>query len=390
MVRLIRKIPLRLLLSMFLLPLLNACGFFPLLSPTPMISIGTPDGGYLIPTLTPQASPAAKATRPAAPSATSLPPQPPQLLELNKRAGFGMSTPADVKTWATRLGAGWYLDWTVKDIEPGATPERWQLVSIRIHAGTWTSSPSMDQIAKIAQKDPGSVWVIGNEPDVIWQDSLPPEIYAQAYHDLYALLKQADRTAQVATAGISEATPLRLAYLDRVLAEYRQRYGSPLPADWWTVHGFVLREEKGSWGVDIPPGFTQTTGKLYEVEDHGRFDLFSGQLEEFRKWMAANGYRNTPLALTEFGILMSEDLGYPPETTAAYLKQTFTWLATANDGQVGYPADQNRLVQRWAWFSLSDHLYPASNLADLTTDQLTTIGQAYFEFTLGQSAAQTK
>ena len=27
-----------------------------------------------------------------------------------------------------------------------------------------------------------------------------------------------------------------------------------MPVDVWNVHNFVLREERGSWGVDIPPG----------------------------------------------------------------------------------------------------------------------------------------
>jgi hypothetical protein len=255
------------------------------------------------------------------------------------------------------------------------------MIRLGVKNGSWSSVPTQEAIARLAKKDPGHVWIIGNEPDVIWQDSMPAEVYAQAYHDLYTLLKQSDPTAQVATAGISQATELRLAYLNRVLAEYQRRYGARLPVDWWTVHGFVLREEKGSWGVDIPPGFDQKTGKLYEVADHNRLDLFTQQLSAFRKWMTENGYRGLPLALTEYGILMPTDLGFPPEDTAKYLQQTFQWLLTASDEQTGYPADENHLVQRWAWFSLSDELYPASNLADLKQGQLTVIGTAFEEFT---------
>ena len=51
-----------------------------------------------------------------------------------------------------------------------------------------------------------------------------------------------------------------------------------MPVDWWTVHGYVLREEKGSWGVDIPPGIDATQGELREVADHGRIDLFEAQI----------------------------------------------------------------------------------------------------------------
>ena len=37
--------------------------------------------------------------------------------------------------------------------------------------------------------------------------------------------------------------------------------------DVWNVHNFMLREEKGSWGADIPPGIPATQGILYEVDD---------------------------------------------------------------------------------------------------------------------------
>jgi hypothetical protein len=58
-------------------------------------------------------------------------------------------------------------------------------------------------------------------------------------------------------------------------------------------------------------------------------------------------------------------------------RMTFTWLAQARDQDTGYPADDNRLVQRWAWFSLADKDYPAPDLADLTTRKLTTTGLAF-------------
>ncbi|MBL7162967.1 MAG: hypothetical protein ISS57_10205, partial [Anaerolineales bacterium] len=52
------------------------------------------------------------------------------------------------------------------------------------------------------------------------------------------------------------------------------------------------------------------------------------------------------------------------------------------DDQIGYPEDDHRLVQRWAWFSLYDPLYPTSNLANLKADALTEIGQAFREYNL--------
>jgi hypothetical protein len=221
------------------------------------------------------------------------------------------------------------------------------------------------------------VWIIGNEPDVIWQDNVTPTKYAIDYHELYALIKSADPSARIAVGGISQATPLRLQYLDRVLQAYQGLYHTAMPADWWTVHGYVLREEKGSWGVDIPPGIDATQGELYEVSDHGRIDLFESQLVAFRQWMAARGYQNTPLSLTEFGILMPTSYGFPTVAIADYLQQTFTWLYQAQDSSIGYPGDNDHLVQNWAWFSLSDPTYTSSNLGDLASNRLTMIGERF-------------
>jgi len=251
---------------------------------------------------------------------------------------------------------------------------------VRLSAGC--ISPSLDFIRWVALRYPGNVWIIGNEPDVIAQDSITPEEYAQDYEILYQLIKSSDPTARMAVAGVAQGTPLRLAYLDRVLEAYQKSTGAPMPVDWWTLHGYVLREERGSWGVDIPPGFSDKQGQLYEISDHGSLPLFKKQITAFRAWMKARGYQNTPLALTEFGILMPPEYGYSPQVIQQYLRDTFQWLAAAADPQIGLPQDNHHLVQRWAWFSLADEIYPTSDLADLKNHQLTPVGQAFRDFIL--------
>jgi hypothetical protein len=93
--------------------------------------------------------------------------------------------------------------------------------------------------------------------------------------------------------------------------------------------------------------------------------------------MAMRGYRNTPLALTEYGILMPPEYGFPLEDVADYLQATLALLMEMKDPTTGYPADGNRLVQRWAWFSLSDAQFPTGDLASLDASRLTIVGQAY-------------
>ena len=299
--------------------------------------------------------------------------------QLSPRVGFGLTGSRDAETWARRLGAGWYLDWRVQRRYPAQRPEHWQMVRL----GRGCIAPSKEAIRWLAAHYPGNVWVIGNEPDNRWQDNVVPEEYAQVYHDLYYLIKDADPTASIAVGGVTQATPLRLEYLDRVLTVYQALYDEPMPVDWWTVHGFVLREEKGNWGAGIPAGFLiADSGELYQKVETGSVEIFREHIIAFRAWMAERGYGDKPLAITEFGILMDPIYGFTPDVVAKYVLDTFNWLGEARDEQIGYPEDDNRLVQRWAWFSLYDPLYPTSNLADLKADALTEIGQAFREYNL--------
>jgi len=209
---------------------------------------------------------------------------------------------------------------------------------------------------------PGALWLIANEPDVRWQDNVPPEVYAQVYYDLYTLLKTLDPTCQVAIGGVSQPTPLRLRYLDLILEAYREQYGQAMPVDVWNVHNFILREERDSWGVDIPPGMAEQTGVLREIADHDDLAMFQQQIVDFRCWIKERGQQDRPLIVTEYGILMPPDYGFPPQQVERFMLATFEFFRSAVDPDLGYPADGYRLVQRWSRFSLADTRYPTGNL----------------------------
>ena len=289
------------------------------------------------------------------------------------RFGVGMADAIDVDRWGRELGSSWYLDWAVRDRPATQMPIHWQMIRL-FEDG---HRPGLESILKTAVDYPGSTWIIGNEPDVIWQDNTTPERVAEFYREIYHEIKVVDATAKIGVGAVAMASPLRLAYLDRMLAAYQALAGEPLPTDFWTVHIYMLREERGSWGVEIPPGFTENEGQLWEVADHDRIDIFDSQIRLFRTWMEANGYRNLPLVLTEFGILMPEDYGFPPERVRAYMLGTLDSLLTMRDGKTGYPQDDNRLVQQWAWFSLVYTEYSNSDLVDPVGDTLTPLGDTY-------------
>jgi hypothetical protein len=227
---------------------------------------------------------------------------------------------------------------------------------------------------------PGALWLIGNEPDVKWQDNVLPDRYAELYHDLYVQLKALDPTCQVAIGGVSQPTPLRLRYLDLILQAYQDRYGEPMPVDVWNVHNFILREERDSWGVDIPPGMSERTGQLREIADHDDMAIFRQQIVDFRRWMAEGGQRDKHLIVTEYGILMPNEYGFPPDQVEQFMLDTFEYFRTAADPAIGYPLDGYRLVQRWCWFSLADARYPTGDLVWFDSGELTPLGNAFRDF----------
>ena len=286
---------------------------------------------------------------------------------------------------AARLGLGWYLDW-------GASAGRFQsgdveyMPMIRLKAGE--PVPSGQALLDAVDALPGALWLIGNEPDVKWQDNVPPDRYAELYHDLYVQLKAQDPTCQVAIGGVSQPTPLRLRYLDRILEVYQDRYGEPMPVDVWNVHNFVLREERDGWGVDIPPGMPDRTGKLREIADHDDLAIFQQQIVDFRRWMAERGQREKPLIVTEYGILMPSDYGFPSKQVELFMVETFEFFRTAADPAAGYAADGNRLVQRWSWYSLADERYPTGNLLSRDSGELTPLGDAFSRYAQSSPESQ--
>ncbi len=297
-------------------------------------------------------------------------------------SSFGVSGSGDMADLSYQAGLPFnaYLSWSVEDnpARPGGV-EFWQLVNVDKDG----PRVSRESIAQATASLPGSIWVIGNEPDVIWQNNTPPDRYAQIYHDLYMFIKEQDPSAQVAIGGVAQPTPLRLQYLDLVLETYSSRYGQPMPVDIWTIHGFVLQELTGSWGVEIPPGLQATQGELYTIQDHGNLEIFKQNLIDFRAWMAERGYRDKPLALTEFGILLPTDYGFPEEDVAAFMTGALDFLVTTANA-TGYPPEDGRLVQWWFWFSIHDaNGYQTGDLYDPSMGRLTYLGQTYAAYFRG-------
>ncbi len=339
-------------------------------SPSPS---ATEPGSFPPPTGTPTMTPTSAAV---AVSPRWFPPQ--------ERFRLGVSVPGDVALGAAYLaglGVGWVMDWQSR--VPPPLPEGVAYAQVvRFRGGQL--SPDAAALTRIAAAQPGAVWLISNEADVRWQDNVTPEVYARLYHEAYVAIKAGDGGAVVAVGGIAQPTPLRLRYLDLVLAAYRAQFGGSLPADAWHIHNYMLREERDSWGVDIPPGLPDDAGVLYEIDDSGNLEAFRRQVVDFRRWMAERGYGGLPLIVSEFGVPMPPQYGFPPERMADFLQETWGFFLTATDPALGDPADGGRLVQRWCWFSLAAADYPTGDLVDLAGGRWTPLGQVWRRLVWGE------
>lgn len=306
------------------------------------------------------------------------------------------------------LNLGWTMDWTAR-LNPPAPNGVDYVQVVRIdsdEANVYTFTPPLPVLYQIADQNPGAIWLLGNEPDSPFQDNLPPDRYAQAYHDLYHWLKQRDPAARIGAGSIVQPTPIRLQYLDRVLRAYWQLYGQGLPADVWSVHSYILREIDASdpqacadgidcheppyllWGAFMPPSSLPavTRGVLYTFSNMFDTAIFLQRLIDFRVWLRDRGYREVPLYITEFGTLFPyppfiegdpyvDEFGVPmtQARTAGFMTRTFELLRTATNAATGLPADDNRLVQRWLWYSFDDPGFGGA-LYDRNTGQRTLLG----------------
>jgi hypothetical protein len=287
------------------------------------------------------------------------------------RFGFGIDvTIGSINAYdVAQLGAGWYSDWNFRtNPAKPAGLEYFQLINVRADtitvvtstkSVTWSDAFSTSLASAIAA-NPGSVWLIGNEPDCTWPDcnNRYPLEYAIIYHDLYWFIKNRDNTAQIANGAVVEGTPMRMAYLTDVWNAYQAAYGTTMPVDVWNMHNQIARENNvADWGAGVPPVGpgtpTSTPGAMYDTSQNDSLDIFIQHVRNMRAWMNSHGQRNKPLIISEYGVLFTEDRGFTVDRVNDFMTNTFRYLLYATDASLGMPSDGNRLVQRWLWFSLN-------------------------------------
>lgn len=334
------------------------------------------------------------------------------------------------------LGAGWFLNFGISP-PPGTSVTNgaefvhvvkvYQEKSGANYLDGYIVSPPLPNLGNQIDNNPGNIWIVGNEVDrgpdpgqtVSPQGDMHADMYARAYHDLYHFIKQRDPSALVAVSALVQVTPGRIQYLNMVYDAYKEMYGMPMPVDIWNMHLYVLpevlpnRQPNGIAGIALgtdpaiaiserydptgngnPANFKDSCPRadVYCYAEHDSMQAFAEQVVRMRQWMASKGYRNRPLILSEYSLLLpyqyagSSDLFYDefgqtfnPARVETFMRESFEYLSTATDPNLGFPDDGNRLIQQWLWFSVrTDAEGSVSNLIqNETTGALTNLGQLF-------------
>lgn len=361
--------------------------------------------------------------------------------QTNCRYGIGNEPGQEAKEWLDVVGAGHYINFISQEInEPSPdTVEYYRQVRIAQdkedgeYLPSYSIKPPLHMnpggLGERILDNPGALWIVGNEPDVAnpAQDDTYPEWYARAYHEAYYFIKEVDPHASVAIAGLSMMTPGRLQYLDIVWDTYVSEFGEPMPVDVWNMHLYILSEirpwdngmsdGKIALGTDPALAIKAPEGDpaiecpkedVYCRAEHDDLGIFADQVMAMRTFMKEHGQQDKPLMISEFSQLypfvdyddavnptecfLMDEFGqcFTPHRVSTFLQGTMDYLENAKDPDLGYPADGNRLVQQWTWYSLwvdSEHSGASSNLLidgyealpAGSEDALTEVGQNYWE-----------
>jgi hypothetical protein len=293
----------------------------------------------------------------------------------------------------TILGADSYINWDIKN-DP-IEPENYQHVKV---IRVWGNDDEFE-ITKSNLPDqldiyPGSIWIIGNEPDTTYedQDNLTAETYALRFVELSSIIRNHDPSALIGFAPIVQPSPVRIYYLELVIAEMEKlldgtEFSISDTFDIWTIHAFLLNEMPNEWGTGLPQGITmemldenhQPLDLDYRTDTHS-ITLFKQLIINFRQWIFHVGLGDKPLWIAEYGSLMP--YYYVPENeTIEFMIETFDFLLSYKDTTYGFLPDNYRLVQKWYWFSLNHSIYDkGGSLYNLDINSETNTGLSFRQY----------
>jgi hypothetical protein len=164
--------------------------------------------------------------------------------------------------------------------------------------------------------------------------------------------------------------------------------------DIWSIHAFILNEHLSQWGAGVPVGFENDWSDAISITDYSdthSIEIFSQRIISFRNWMNSIGERKKPLWITEYGSLFPpidpingpDYVNIDDATTSDFMINSFDFMLNSINESTGFQDDENRLVQRWFWYSLNDYRYKfGGSLFDPDNEFVPTlVGEAYKNYT---------
>lgn len=258
-----------------------------------------------------------------------------------KNARFGISVVRPDNYDIDSCGASWYLTWT-------HVPARnTKLEFMPMIAGyTLDKNVSDKYMSDLEQRiktfkgdyPDHTIWMVGNEIGYYPQhDHRTPEQYAEDYHRCYTMLKKINPTYKLAVGAIILSNNIEYVtsqyvehkggyhYLKRVREAYKAKFGEEIPVDYYTATCHVVEDKSTN------------------------YEVFKEQVIRLRKFLAEIDERDKPVIITEFGCSF---VGAEPEKIKLFMKETVEFLISSKDEKIGCTTDDNKLVQRFAWFTL--------------------------------------
>ncbi len=154
---------------------------------------------------------------------------------------------------------------------------------------------------------------------------------------------------------------------------------------WVQVDALAASSTTGLAGGRLENNDPMQARIVTDVNNHDNISMIADQVRRFRQWMAANGQRNKPLVNSEYGILMTEDLGFTYERVRTFMLNSFNlFVNDLQDPALGLPEDDNRLLQQWFWFALNQDTFEGrvvhTGLYSNATNQIKPLGQEFVNY----------
>jgi hypothetical protein len=207
--------------------------------------------------------------------------------------------------------------------------------------------PSIKAIQLADSKTPDhDYWLVFNECEIVGQCEQLPEVQAEFYHDeILPRIAQGDPNAQLIIGGTT-AHECGLAWLERFVRAYQTSYGEGPPRAGWHFHIYpdvVPHPDFWQPGEVCPNEAWVGTGQ-------GVADLahYVADAERVRRWWSAYGSPDDEIWITETGCLTNPPC---PGDMVRYMADV-----------TGYFNDQGRWIDRYAWYTDKDALFPNTHL----------------------------